>query len=253
MVRKEGLENLIRSRRISERWDRMKECVIYPMNFSECMADKGLGCTVSRQMLLRCIRDRNMPRDILSLSASVRIWTLRLSFSLFWWWWLRRLWINEILIWPFAWIWFSWTNMRYGETYTLGQKWLPRGSKRIETVEIWQTWLTRAVGWLVCQGQSWLYHPDWLCTLPPVWPSRSRRSLPIPPLGLRSWKRSVTSFLFDLTSMRDPTGVGTPDGFGSLWEVSPLPWQGMTLYILHLISDRIPNVPFWFIILISWQ
>lgn len=43
----------------------------------------------------------------------------------------------------------------------IGQMYLRRGWNGIETGDIWQTWLHRAVEWLVCQGPLWLYQLDW--------------------------------------------------------------------------------------------
>lgn len=54
---------------------------------------------------------------------------------------------------------FCLTNLHDAEVHALGEKRLPFGSEWIETVEIWQAWLYRAVRCLVCQDSPWLRCP----------------------------------------------------------------------------------------------
>lgn len=75
--------------------------------------------------------------------------------------------IRETLTRVLAQIWLWWTTVRKGEDHKFG---LPRASKGTETDDIWQTWLHRAVGCLVCESLGY-----WHCPLPPLWSSKFSR------------------------------------------------------------------------------
>lgn len=127
---------------------------------------------------------------------------------------------SKSLMWPFIQIWFWWT--------TLGQKCLPCNSKGTERGKMRQTWL----------HQTGL-QPNWHYPLPQIWPLRLCRSLPIPPLGssgVGHVHSGPSSTLPPWEALQD-LELQMDSLFGSLGHESPLPWQGINIYILNRMSE----------------